>query len=187
VPTIHKARRRELHALSVALLLLIAMGSVVCHAQSATADEAQIRAAMLFNLTKFVEWPAEKMGGPQAPFIVGYVGDEAVGNELNNLMRGKQVQGKPILVQSISNAAQSAQCHILFVASSGRKQYRLMAPELSKEAVLVVSERQLGDSGIVIGLPLVDNTIQIQVDLKVARNTGLTISSKLLRIADVTR
>jgi len=37
----------------MALLLLIAVGGVVCRAQSSTADEAQIRAAMLFNLTKF--------------------------------------------------------------------------------------------------------------------------------------
>jgi phosphohistidine swiveling domain-containing protein len=171
----------------MALLLLIAVGGVVCRAQSSTADEAQIRAAMLFNLTRFVDWPAEKMGSAQAPFVIGYIGDDAVGNGLNNLMRGKQVQGKSILVQNISSAAQTAQCHILYVANSGRKQYKQMAPELSKAAVLIVSERQLGDNGIVIGLPLVDTSIQIQVDLKMAQYDGLTISSKLLRIAAVTR
>ena len=50
-------------------------------------------------------------------------------------------------------------------------------------AVLTVSENALGDSGIVIALPLVANRIQIQVDLKAAQNSGLTISSKLLHLA----
>ncbi len=187
MPSNRKARRGETHVLSMLLLLLTAAGGVVCRAQSATADEAQVRAAMLFNLTKFVDWPPEKMGSAQAPFVVGYVGDGAGGDTLANLMRGKQVQGKPIQVQNIFTAAQIAQCHILYVANSGRKQYKQMSVELSRQAVLVVSERQLGDNGIVIGLPLVDNSIQIQVDLKMAQNAGLTISSKLLRIATVTR
>jgi hypothetical protein len=53
--------------------------------------------------------------------------------------------------------------------------------------VLTVGERQLGDNGIIIGLPLIDNHIEIQVDLKTAQSSSLTISSKLLRIAEVAR
>jgi len=169
------------------LLILIAATGLTCRSQSATAGETQIRAAMLFNLTKFIDWPAEKMGGAQAPFVIGYVGDDGVGNELNQLMRGKQVQGRSIVVQSIFNATQVMQCHIVYVANSGRKQYRQLVPQLSRQAVLIVSERQLGDSGVMIALPLIDNSIQIQVDLKEAQSSGLTISSKLLRIAAVTR
>lgn len=188
--TVYKTRRGGSRAWSRVMLLLmplLAWGALVWSAQPTDIDESQIRAAMLFNLTNFVDWPAAKMGDVQMPFVVGYVGGDAVGVELNNLLRGKQVQGKSISLQHVINAAQVTQCHILYVANSGRKQYKEMAPELSRYAVLIVSERQLGDSGIVIGLPLVDSSIEIQVDLKMAQNNGLTISSKLLRIAVVTR
>jgi hypothetical protein len=186
VGKISKARCRGNRTLLL-LLLLSVISLDAGRAQSIVSDEAQIRAAMLFNLTKFIDWPASRMGDPQKPFTICYVGDDSIGNALNSLLSGKQVQGKPIAVQNISKSAQAAQCHILYVANSGRKQYKDMAAELFRNAVLTVSERQLGDNGIVIGLPRVDNSIQIQIDLKMAQSSALTISSKLLRIAAVTR
>jgi phosphohistidine swiveling domain-containing protein len=186
VETVNKIGRGGKRALAT-LLLLFAVSQGAAHAQSSVSDETRIRAAMLINLTKFIDWPAAKVSDAQKPFVIGYIGDEWVGRALNNLLSGKHAQGKSVVVQNISTPAQAAQCHILYVANSGRKQYKEMAPALYRAAVLIVSERQLGDSGIVIGLPLVDDNIQIQVDLKMAQSSGLTISSRLLHIAAVTR
>ena len=40
-------------------------------AQSATANEVAVKAAILFNFAKFVEWPALAAGAPIAVCVVG--------------------------------------------------------------------------------------------------------------------
>jgi hypothetical protein len=167
----------------LAVILLLALVSSVGRAQSSAASEAHIRASILYNLTKFIDWPEWKLGDAQKPFVVGVVGDNSIADELNDQVRGKQVQGRPIVVQNVTTVPQAEQCHLLFVENSGRRRFKEMAPKLPAAAVLTVSENPLGDIGIVIALPLIANRIQIQVDLKAAQNSGLTISSKLLHLA----
>ena len=141
---------------------------------------------MLFNLTRFIDWPPNRMSDLQKPFQACYLGDVAFGSALNATFRGKQINGHPVTVANISTPAQAAQCHLLYIPSSERKNFRSLTSYLSHASVLTVCERQLGDPGIMIGLPLIDNHIQIQVDLHLAQSSNLTISSKLLRIAAVT-
>ncbi|WP_420238467.1 YfiR family protein [Telmatobacter bradus] len=173
-------------ALWISLWLTTGMGcATVARAQTENADQEQIRAAMLFNLTRFVDWPASRLGDSQKPFLACYLGDSAFGPALNTAFRGKQVVGRPVSILNVSTSAQAEQCHLLYVPSSERKFFRGFAASLSHTSVLTVSERQLGDPGVIIGLPLIDNHIQIQVDLQLAQASSLTISSKLLRLAAV--
>lgn len=171
-------------------LLLSWTGWISCampaSAQSENADQEQIRAAMLFNLTRFIDWPPNRISDLQKPFQVCYLGDVAFGASLSTAFRGKQINGHAVAVANISTPAQAEQCHLLYVPSSERKTFRTLSPNLSRASVLTISERQLGDPGVMIGLPLIDNHIQIQVDLHLAQSSSLTISSKLLRIAAVT-
>jgi hypothetical protein len=182
--------RMEVHlrtALWIFLWMTAWMGcATAAYAQAENADQEQIRAAMLFNLTRFVDWPASRLGDPQKPFLACYLGDSAFGPALNTAFRGKQVVGRPVSILNVSTSAQAEQCHLLYVPSSERKSFRVFSASLSRASVLTVSERQLGDFGVIIGLPLIDNHIQIQVDLQLAQASSLTISSKLLRIAAVT-
>jgi hypothetical protein len=175
------------HCIGLLILLAALVEIAVCHAQSPLSGEAQIRADIIYNLTKFVEWPAWKLGDTGKPFVIGVVGDKSVAKELDDYLRGKKVQGIPIIVESITTAQQAEQCHIVYVESSGSNQFKEMFPDLFQAAVLTIGVNPLGDSGIVIGLPLVENRIQIEVDLKNAGKSKLTISSRLLRIARVVR
>jgi len=168
------------------VLLLAAVGLAVCRAQPSPASEAHLRAAIIYNLTKFIDWPSWKLGDAQKEFVIGVIGNDAIAAELNDAVRDKQVQGRPVVVQNVTTVLQAEQCHVLYVENSGRRQFKEMAPKLSKAAVLAISENSLGDTGIVIALPLVANHIQIQVDLKAAQNLNLIISSKLLHLALVT-
>lgn len=110
-----------------------------------------------------------------------------LGKHLRTVFQGKSVQGKPVLVQNIVAAQDAARCHVLYVPETERKRFREISVTLSAASVLTVSEHQLGEPGIVIGLPLVDDHIQIQVDLRLAQQSGLAVSSKLLRLAAVAR
>src|SRR5689334_4250328 len=43
--------------------------------QAQTFYESQVKAAFLYNFTKFVEWPSEAFQYPDSPIVIGTIGD----------------------------------------------------------------------------------------------------------------
>ena len=70
-------------------------GLLVCSAASAQSDlsEYQVKAAFLFNFTKFVEWPDGSFEDPQAPIVVGIIGDDPFGDDLGRIIAGQKSPG----------------------------------------------------------------------------------------------
>jgi len=186
----HRRRRRwSLLAPGRYLLLLVVVYACAFRfsAQTTVADEYEIRAAMLFNLTKFIDWPASKMDTTHPDFYVCMLGSDPLGSDLDSVMQNKFVQGKPVIVRHLSSIDTADSCNILYVGSSERSNAIRASSQLAKNAVLTVSEKPNTDNhSQVIGLPADENHVRIEVNLAAAQQSGLTISSRLLRLATVT-
>jgi YfiR/HmsC-like len=155
-------------------------------AQSGSADEYQIRAAMLYNLTRFIEWPAWKVDQGHPQFLVCLLGADPIGSDIDGLLRDKTVGTKPLIVRHISSVDAAGDCHVLYVSAGARKSITKAAADLAKKGVLTISERPNSDSADqVIGLPTIEEHVQIEVNVGAADRTGLTISSKLLHLATI--
>src|SRR5690348_12379104 len=70
--------------------------SIAC-AQS-DPSEYQLKAAFLFNFTKFVEWPEGSFEDHQAPIVLGIIGDDPFGDDLVRMIAGEKVQGRRLVV-----------------------------------------------------------------------------------------
>ncbi len=153
-----------------------------------SADEYEIKAAMLLNLTRFVEWPGPKLGDHSAPFVIGIVGHDPFGRDLDKLLGGKTVSGHPIVIQRLSSTQHLESCHLLFVSRGERKKLEEATPALAKASVLTVGDGdKFAASGSVVGLVVRDNRVQIEVNLTAAQRHGLVISSRLLRLVTVVK
>src|SRR5689334_3654094 len=62
------------------------------------AQEYDLKAAFLFNLTKFVRWPATKFEQPDSPLVIGIRGDEAL-ERFARVLDGKAIDKHKITVQ----------------------------------------------------------------------------------------
>ena len=167
---------------------LTAMGlyTLASHAQNATADEYEIRAAMLYNLTKFIDWPAWKNNQVHPAFQFCMLGSDPLGANLEILLQGKVVNGQPVILRHLGPSDNLDDCHILYVGAGERKRVASAAAELAKHAVLTVSERPNSDNAQqIIGLPTSEEHVHIDVNLGAAQRSGLKISSKLLQLATV--
>ena len=182
---------RSLRLLLLAMLLNVVTGTRSV-AQSATGvDEAQIRAAMVFNLTRYVEWPPWKFSEPSAPFVLCFFANDTVGDDADLLVRDREsreraVPDRRVTVRRVSSVAATANCHILYASKLDRKKISEAPADMNKWAVLTISDNPAA-GGSVISLPMVDNRVQIVVDLRAAQQSGLILSSKLLKIATVSR
>jgi YfiR/HmsC-like len=173
--------RVRLSTLAVVLVLLF-LGQSLSPAQ--TMSEYQVKAAYLYNFAKFVEWPGGAFSSPTAPLQFCVLNDQAFESELNRLVTGKAIAGRPANVTSVRNAEESRRCHILFINSSQRGQVRHVLEVLRDTSVLTVGETQgFVEEGGIINFVLQDDRVQFQVNHKAAAQAALHISSRLLSVA----
>lgn len=169
---------------AVCLSLLLA-GSGVPGQESAPL-EYRLKAAFLFNFAKFIDWPANAFADAKSPFIIGVLGENPFGNELEETVRGKTVNDRPLQVRTCPSTAEATNCHILFITHSEKEPRRL--PEvfagLRGLSVLTVGETKgFVEAGGMVNFFSENNKIRFQINDETAKAAGLKISSKLLSLA----
>lgn len=158
---------------------LLALGGAPSHAQVAGA--APLKAAILVNMLMFVDWP---QGGAQASdrLSVCYTEDSAVSGELDELA-GRLVKNRLLMVSKVAVTA-VGRCHALYVSGSQSSHLaRLRAGPLGSGVLLMGDTAGYFQQGVVVNLALDGGRIVFDVDLQAARQAGVTVSSKLLRLA----
>src|SRR5947209_263774 len=100
--------RQELTIRIVCLMALLC-SSAVADGPVKPASEYQVRAAFLFNFVKFVEWPAE----PAGPIELCILGKDRLEGELERVVDGKTVSGRPLTVRRVADAGAAQSCRLL--------------------------------------------------------------------------
>lgn len=150
--------------------------------QAQAAGEYELKAAFLYNFTKFVEWPPAAFS--DGSFRVCVLGDDPFGKSLKDLT-GQEAAGRRLQVLAFQDAiARPEDCHILFVSRSERGRLPAILSEVRKSPVLTVADTDgfLSDGGI-INFLLEGTKIRFEINQEAADRAGIKISSKLLRLA----
>jgi hypothetical protein len=146
--------------------------------------EYQLKAAFIFNFAKFVEWPAEAFPEPQSPFVIGILGATPLKEQLQQVISGKKINDRPVSFREFTSAAQSTNCHILFVSASERTRLPELFRSLGALPVLTVGEtEQFLAVGGMINFVSEEKKIRFEISDESAKKAHLKISSKLLTLA----
>ncbi|HEY6458149.1 MAG TPA: YfiR family protein [Steroidobacteraceae bacterium] len=156
-------------------------------AARATAPDAyQVEAVFLLHFTQFVEWPAQVFGDAHTPFVIGVLGRDPFGSALDDAVRGETVNGHPLVVKRFAGAAEVGPCQILFIDRSAVSEANRVIGSIAHNGTLTVSDVEVpGPADVIIRFLNEDRRIRLRINLDFARTAGLTISSKLLRPAQV--
>lgn len=149
-------------------------------------SEYQIKAAYLFNFLKFVEWPEDAFADPLAPIVIGIAGEDPFGSALPNVIIGKTVQGRDLVIRKYRVGEDLRSAHILFISISEKKRIPQLLAGLRGSSVLTVADSTdfLVEGGM-IQLYYEDNRIRFAIDVDATDRAKLKISSKLLSLARV--
>lgn len=154
--------------------------------QESTTEEYKVKAVFLFHFAQFVDWPADDFAGERAPLIIGILGDDPFGSYLDEVVAGEVINGHPLEVRRFHSPEDIDECHILFVNGDGLGQLRASLRNLRDRTVLTVGDNPAFiRAGGMIRFLSEDSKIRLQINPEAARASGLTISSKLLRLADI--
>ena len=172
--------------LACAALVLVASCTPAERALGAQQEptDSEVKAAYLFNFLKFVDWPEDPAKDSQSPWVLGVVGETAVGEDLKQLVSGKSVRGRELEVRKVSAPADLRACHILFIAASEKKRLPAMLAELRGASVLTVADMDhFVESGGMIQFVIQDSRVRMAIDVGAASRAHLKVSSKLLSLA----
>ena len=153
-------------------------------AQQPEAGEAAIKAAFLYNFTKFVEWPATAFEGSDGAFRVCIAADARFVAEIDVMLRGEQVQGRPVRLLVSEPADPAKSCHMLYFGANETGRAGRSLSVLKHAPVLTVGEgERFLEYGGMIAFLVHENRVKFDINKGVLDRAGITVSSKLLRVA----
>lgn len=175
---------RVIFLLCLLLVLLPGLGGRL-QAQSVEREQA-LKAACVFNFCQFITWPADAFDAPSSPIIIGVYGGDSFGEVLEAMVRGEVVRGRPIQVVRCRRAEESLNCHMLFVGDSETARSGVLLRYTQNRQIVTVGENDdFIDNGGMIALAAVQNRVRLRINLPAVRAGGVSVSSKLLRLADI--
>ena len=147
------------------------------------AREYAVKAAFVYNLLLYVNWPEASFASPAAPIVVGVVGKDPFGADLNVAFNGKRVNGRGVLLKRFASRPPDGTCNLLFFAGpDGIK--KLGRP--SSAPVLTVGECPgFAESGGMVQMKGVGGKTSLVVNLTTMRGAGLDVSSRLLKVVTI--
>jgi hypothetical protein len=174
-------RRFRLFALLGALAALPAAS-----APSHTPPEYQVKAVFLYHFTRFVDWPDSAFGGAREPLTIGVLGADPFGDYLDSTVKGESKGARRITIKRLSRAAEARGCQILFIGRAQGLDLEPFLAELKDRPILTVGETETFDrSGGMIRFYTDRTRIRLRINLDGVQAAKLTISAKLLRLADL--
>lgn len=160
------------------LVALFCLGS----ATGSSADdlpEYQVKAAILYNFTQFTEWPASV--GPVLDLCVA--GRDPFGAALDALDQ-KPVGARRLRVRRLDETGAAAGCHILYLSASKAASPAATFAEIDRSPVLTVADTPgSARRGVMLNMAVSGSKVTFEVNLQSARAAGLSLSSKVLRLA----
>lgn len=167
--------------------LLLGLAVLLCSrplpAQQVVLREYSVKAAFLYNLVKYTDWPSRAFPEPGAPIIIGLLGTDPFGAVLDQIVEGRVINGHPILVRRATGVAELKGAHVVFVAASEADRAAEQCAALESFRALTVGDTEQTAAFSAVKFDLEEDRVVFTIDLGRTSRVGVNISSKLLHLA----
>lgn len=171
-------------AIAWGLVALVA-GAGVCRAQTGTQREYELKAGVLYHIIEYVEWPKEAQSSSTSAIQIGLLGQIPFAEALE-VLNGKIVQGRELVVKRLTDPQAAASCQVVFIGASEKPHVPEIMAEIKNRPVLTVSEIDgFAEHGGMVNLIAGPNRIIMEINREVTNRARLSISSQLLKLAKV--
>lgn len=157
-------------------------------AQTQTADEYQVKAAYMYNLAKFVDWPSDAFDGPSQPIMFCVLGQTPLSLPLQDALAGKVVGQRPLVFRVLADSRQAGDCKVLFISLPDKNRLHQTLEQVKSLHVLTVGESMdFTEQGGIVRFFLDGGRVRLEFNLDAADDAKLRISSKLLSLGKTVR
>jgi hypothetical protein len=170
---------------TLVLLLALGSGGYDVGAQPVS-REYQLKAAFVYNFAQFTDWPEDVLADTSQPFVIGVLGANYFGGALEEVVRGETVRGHKLHVEYYHAVEEIRTCHILFISQSEDRRLEKILAVLKGKPILTVSDiDKSAIRGAMVRFITENNKLRFRVNVDSLAACHLTMSSKLLRVAEI--
>lgn len=171
---------RRLHAALLAALLLAMAGQAAVAAERG--EENEVKAAVIYNLLLFVQWPTQQTSGGKLKLCVL---EEGALTAALRQHENKAVQGHPLQILRVGTVLKDLDaCAAVMVETGSPEMLARLRLVARNRALLIMAEGPGAlDRGAMIGVYGDGGRIGFDINLRAMKSSGLGASSKILRLA----
>ncbi len=162
-----------------ALVALFIFSSTAVFSQDRPMHE--VYSMMVYNFIKYVQWPDHSEGGE---FVIGIVGNTELYTTLNAWYGGKPRGGKTYVIKKFHNAAEVANCHVVFIDKTKSSEFDAVNSKVKGKGTLVITDKAgLGEKGSAINFKNVDNKLKFELNQRAVEASNLKVAGTLSSMA----
>lgn len=180
-------RRAAALVAQLAMLLGIVLAAPVgvgAHEDPAFVLERRVKAALIYRLTNYVEWPDAAFSGPTGAFSIGIVGSDLLAAELAEFAAGRQVLNRPLTIRRRTGPADALKdVQLIFIGREESAQLPSILRAAPPHALIVTESENALRQGSVVNFVIVDGQVRFEISLEAAQRRNLRLSSRLLSVA----
>lgn len=167
----------------LALAALAAAGTMMPSAVAAEPSEAELKAEMVERFTRFVDWEPSDLPGESLAICV--VGESPLTQPLDKIARTRKIKDRKAAVRTV-DAAAAADCHVVLIGGTDRKRLTAVLARTEGRPILTIADAPgAGAGGSIINFYPDGKHVKFEVNTRAARDSGLKVRAKLLRLARV--
>jgi len=172
--------RRIPHVTCIVITVLLLVGGM---ASAQDVPESTLKAAFIYNFAKFTEWPASVVAATK-PLAFCVIGDPAVGDALEQAVRGRMLGGHTLGVSQVAPIGPPRGCHVLYLSGVTVAAAAQFVAVLRDEPVLTMSDVEgFTDRGGIAQCFFEHGQLRFNIRLESVTRARLQISSRLLVLA----
>lgn len=152
----------------------------------AAPTEYELKAAFIFQIARFVEWPSSNTAvNAGEPLRLCVLGGNSFGAALSTIS-GKPIGERKMEVSLLDMDADTRECAILFIAAPAEKHLERVIALSRGSGMLTIGDTQgFAARGVIVNFFPEDGKIRFEINPAASRRAGLKISSQLLKLARI--
>lgn len=136
------------------------------------------QAIFIYNFAKNIKWPSNPPS-----YNIGIIGSKEFYNELNTILKDKQIDGKHINIKLISSSSQIKDCQIVYLPLSRSSDLESTIETIGSREILTITENDLSEQGAAISFLMINDKLRFKINKDAITKNGLQVGSTLLSLA----
>jgi hypothetical protein len=163
-------------------VFLLGLYAPAAHAQNTS--EQQFKAAFLFNLTKFVDWPEQIYASSGNQIRICVLAAESLAGILERTVQGERVGGRAVVVQRFTAPDGLRGCQVAYIENFNQAGMREALEALQSAGTLTVGESPaFVQMGGMLAFSVERNRLRFDANKRSIDASPVRVSSRLLRLA----
>lgn len=165
------------------LLFLLILGSLGKSTLAQPQEkEADLKAAFIYNFTKYIEWDSSSSDNT---FVIGIIGSSRIITPLAEIAKNSTVKNKKIIIRTYGKPEEIANCDILFIPRRLPYPLHSILDKIGKGVLTISEEEGYAKNGTAFNFIIRNDKLKFEANLRAINSAGLKAGSQLLKLANI--